>query len=183
MTLPLLDLDFAAGRDEAPAITCDGERLSYADLRRRAAAITARLSTLGLRRGERFGALLANGPNVIAFYMACARAGVVGVPLSRRLTAAELEFQLADSGAKAVMFSAEFAPLVAAVSNHLPALKAWIEEADFERGAAEALPPAATFGSDRAPVPDDPFCMMYTGGTSGGPKAAVQTRAGWACCL
>ena len=184
MTLPLLDLDFAAGRDEAPAITCDGERLSYADLRRRAAAITARLSTLGLRRGERFGALLANGPNVIAFYMACARAGVVGVPLSRRLTAAELEFQLADSGAKAVMFSAEFAPLVAAVSDRLPLVKAWIDEAEFERSAVDASAPAfAGSGSDGAPAPDDPFCIMYTGGTTGGPKAAVQTRAGWACCL
>ena len=130
--VPPLDLDFAAGHDATPAITCEGEHLSYADLRRRAAAITARLGALGLRRGERFGALLANGPNVIAFYMACARTGVVGVPLSRRLTAAELVFQLADSGAAAVMFSADFAALVAAVSGALPAVKAWVEEAEFE---------------------------------------------------
>ena len=41
MKLPELDLDFAAGRDEALAITCEGEQLSYADLKRRAAAITA----------------------------------------------------------------------------------------------------------------------------------------------
>ncbi len=43
--------------------------------------------------------------------------------------------------------------------------------------AASPEPPRVELG------PDDPFCVMYTGGTTGIAKAAVQTQSSWAACV
>lgn len=178
MNPPALDLAFSAP-DAAPAVSCEGQHLSYGQLRQRAGSIVARLQAEGLRAGDRFGFMLVNGPNVLACYMACAHTGIVGVPLSQRLTAAELEFQIVDSEAVVVMCSPGFAALTATVAGRLPVVRCWFSEADLPMSGPRLSQPPSL----EAPAPGDAFCIMYTGGTTGSPKAAVQTRQGWACCL
>ena len=178
MNEPELALCFTA-TDDAPALSCEGEHLNYGQLRRRAGAIAAQLQALGMKRGERFAFLLVNGPNLLASYMACAQTGIVGVPLSQRLTSAELAFQIADADVLALLSSPDFAPLIGQVAGRLPGVRLWFTEPEIDNTG----PALDVVAADGPLASVDPFCIMYTGGTTGRAKAAVQTRAGWACCL
>src|SRR5690242_12196910 len=71
--------------------------LSYADLRRRAEALAQTLSNMGLRTGDRVALLARNGPWFFDLLLACARLGLVLVPINVRLSPAEVAFILQDA--------------------------------------------------------------------------------------
>ncbi len=164
--------------DESVALLGDTERINYGELNAHVNRFAAALLGLGLKAGDLFAFLLPNCAEVLYIYMACARTGIVGLPLSQRLSGAELAFQVLDSGAKALLYARDFASLVAERReelNHLPHL---LDE-DFIHKVALSDAPALDIQVNAA----DPFCVMYTGGTTGKSKAAVQSHESWMCSL
>ncbi|MES2481096.1 MAG: AMP-binding protein [Pseudomonadota bacterium] len=164
--------------DEAIALFGDTERISYGELDAHVNRFAAALLGLGLKPGDLFAFLLPNCAEVLYTYMACARTGIVGLPLSQRISGAELAFQVKDSGAKALLYARDFAKLVAErreALSHLPHLldEDFIHEVSLSDAPAPDVRPNAT----------DPFCVMYTGGTTGKSKAAVQSHQSWMCAL
>jgi long-chain acyl-CoA synthetase len=123
------------------------------------------LHARGLQRGDRVAVIGPNCHRYLELYMAVPGAGMVIVPLNARHTDAELEYALADSGAK-VVFSA----------RDLRELSLSVDVVDMEAGY-EALLAAA----DPEDIPDQDFDstlarLFYTGGTTGASKGGMLTH-------
>jgi acyl-CoA synthetase (AMP-forming)/AMP-acid ligase II len=179
-------VDRWAEHGDSPAIVADGRAVSYSALVERADRLANALIGLGVVAGERIAFAYGNGAEIVGCYLACARSGIVGMPLAERLTEDEALFQLADSGVSAVICPAAWAERMLRRRAELPALRIVITDepggpdglvrSELE-DAASPLAPAADLR------PTDPFCLMYTGGTTGASKAALQTQASWAACV
>jgi len=164
--------------DESVALLGDTERVTYGELNAHVNRFAAALLGLGLKPGDLFAFLLPNCAEVLYIYMACARSGIVGLPLSQRISAAELGFQVKDSGARALLYGRDFAKLVAEQRQELDHLPHLLDDG-FIRAVAQSAAPAPDIQVQAA----DPFCVMYTGGTTGKSKAAVQSHHSWMCAL
>lgn len=164
--------------DESLALLSDGRRVSYGELNAHANRFAAALLGLGLKAGDLCAFLLPNSPEILYIYLACARTGIVGLPLSQRISGAELAFQVNDSGALALLYGRDFAALVAERREELRHVAHLLDE-DFihQLGLASAAAPEIQVNAT------EPFCVMYTGGTTGKSKAAVQSHLSWMCSL
>ncbi|MBA8819932.1 long-chain fatty acid--CoA ligase [Ochrobactrum sp. P6BS-III] len=103
-----------------PAFTCMGKDLTYKALDENARALAAFLQSRGLVKGDRVAIMM---PNVLQYPIAIAavlRAGFVVVNVNPLYTPRELEHQLNDSGAKALIVLENFA---ATVEKTLPSVK------------------------------------------------------------
>ncbi len=166
---------------EREALMDRGRRLTYRQLNRRVNRLCRVLAGLGLAGGDRLAMLSYNCAEFVEVIMAAARMGLVLVPLNWRLTAAELGFMLADSGARALVFDPELEGLAAELKRERPldALVALGPEPALGGEPYEGL----LAGAEDAPfVPelpvdaDSPHIIMYTAGTTGKPKGAVLSQ-------
>ena len=106
-----------AGR---PAFTCMGKSLSFGDLERQSAAFGAWLQSKGLAKGARVAIMM---PNVLQYpvaMMGILRAGYIVVNVNPLYTPRELEHQLKDSGAEAIVILENFAKTLQAVIAKTP---------------------------------------------------------------
>lgn len=87
-----------------------GERVTYADLRERAAQVAGGLHNLGVRRGDRVAIRLPNGIRWVEAFFGTLFAGGVVVPVNTRFTDSEVDYVLQDSGAAYVFREDEPAP-------------------------------------------------------------------------
>ena len=109
----LIEESFARYRD-AKAYVCMDKALSFGELDELSRALAAWLQGRGLQRGARVAIMM---PNVLQYPVAVAavlRAGFIAVNVNPLYTARELEHQLRDSGAEAVIVLENFAPTLAA---------------------------------------------------------------------
>ena len=70
--------------------------VTYAQLDEASERLAASFGARGLRPGDRVATLTGNSPEHVAAFFACAKAGLVLVPLNWRLSPAELAYQLGD---------------------------------------------------------------------------------------
>ncbi|MDQ6640906.1 MAG: benzoate-CoA ligase family protein [Actinomycetota bacterium] len=176
---------------DADKVAAHGTRsVTYAELDRLTGDVAAGYRTLGLRRDDRVMMVMADDVEMLTAILGAFRAGLVAVPVSTMLNGAELGKILADSGARALVCTHEFAdvvtealpvaPDVEYVVLHGPgelgvpasaALHSW---QDFHEAGATA--PEAI--RDVAPTEDDSWALwLYTSGTTGIPKAAMHRHA------
>ena len=104
----LIEESFAKYRD-AKAYVCMGTSLTFGEIDRLSAALASWLQSHGLRRGARVAVMM---PNVLQYPVAVSavlRAGFIAVNVNPLYTAHELEHQLKDSGAEAVIVLENFA--------------------------------------------------------------------------
>lgn len=71
------------------AVVAEGRRCGWAELDGRVDRLANGLLASGLSTGDRIAILAGNCPEYIEIYFACARAGLVAVPLNYRLTVEE----------------------------------------------------------------------------------------------
>src|SRR6478672_13928130 len=104
----LLEESFAKYRD-AKAYVCMGAAITFGEIDALSKALAAWLQGRGLQKGARVGIMM---PNVLQYPVAVAavlRAGLIAVNVNPLYTARELEHQLKDSGAEAVIVLENFA--------------------------------------------------------------------------
>jgi len=86
-----------------------GQRWQFADIDTASRAMAGYLQSLGLQPGDRVAVMLPNVPQYPVAVAAILRAGFVVVNVNPLYTARELEHQLKDSGAKAIVIVENFA--------------------------------------------------------------------------
>lgn len=147
-----------------------GRAFSFKCINDRADRIAGALGRLGIRPGQRIAILCHNCAAFFEILLGCAKAGVILVPLNWRQTPAELAPIMADCGAQLLLHdeaTAGLAKEVAEVVRVRPISFAEYE-ADLPRNS-----PSSTFS--RAWPTDQVWYLLYTSGTTGKPKAVIQT--------
>lgn len=172
---------FADAVQRAPQETAlvDGDnRLSYMQLAMRVGGCAARLSSLGLIAGDRIGILLDNRADYSTLLLAAARLGLIAVPMNIRQRAPETAYALNDSGSVAVIYEDTLlAQMPDPVST--PDVLHWLPyEAEAKKWGASHIRHRGEIPERSIVGEDDPFCILYTSGTTGRPKGAVLTHLG-----
>ncbi|MGA0611449.1 long-chain-fatty-acid--CoA ligase [Caldimonas sp. KR1-144] len=197
----LLDESFKKYR-ERPAYYFMGKAMTFGQVDDASRAFAGYLQSLGLAKGDRVAVMM---PNVFQYPIAVAgilRAGMTLVNVNPLYTPRELEHQLKDSGAKAIVIIENFAATLQACIDVVPTkhivLAAMGDQLGMLKGAlvnyvvrnvkkmvpAYSLPGAVRFNDAlaqgarfafKAPSisRDDIAVLQYTGGTTGVSKGAV----------
>jgi long-chain acyl-CoA synthetase len=197
----LVEESFARYADR-PAYSFMGRSISYRQTDEESLALAAYLQSLGLAKGDRVALMMPNVPQYPIAVAAVLRAGYVVVNVNPLYTPRELEHQLKDSGAKAIViienFAATLEKCVASTPVQHVVLASMGDRLGWLKGAvvnhvvrkvkklvpAFHLPQAVAFNDALArgrklPVtkpqlgPDDIALLQYTGGTTGVSKGAV----------
>jgi fatty-acyl-CoA synthase len=149
----------AKQRPNAPALTGDGKRLSYADVIGSADRIAADFAARGVARGDRVAVLSENRIEYTLTQVACAKLGVIVACQNWRLAPPELSHCITLVAPKLVVVSERYRKLA-------EELKLGIPIADIASLGAD--------GETRCIArPEDGLLIIYTSGTTGLPKAAV----------
>ena len=197
----LLEESFQKYADR-PAYSFMGKDVSYAQTDSLSQAFAAYLQGLGLVKGDRVAIMMPNTPQYPVAVAGILRAGLVVVNVNPLYTPRELEHQLKDSGAKAIVIIENFATTLEQCIAHTPVkhvvLAAMGDLLGLIKGSivnyvvrnvkkmvpGYSLPQAVRFneaiargtrGSFKRPdiKADDVAVLQYTGGTTGVSKGAV----------
>src|SRR2546430_10606160 len=82
---------------ERTALVANGKRSTFRELHARVGRIAAALTKHGFKAGDRLAILLPNEPDYIELVYACARLGVIALPLNTRLSVKEIDGILDDA--------------------------------------------------------------------------------------
>jgi fatty-acyl-CoA synthase len=126
-----------------------------------------------LKKGDRVAVLAFNCIEIVELFFATAKLGLILVPLNVRLSVRELDFMLADSGAKLLFVDPElFAQGIDLKDSRAIPTIILGEDYDSKLSQAESTEPPA----DQIDLSDQ-HLILYTSGTTGRPKGAVLTQA------
>ena len=162
------------GRAASPALECDrvdAPRVSctFGELETRSNRLAHVLRARGLVRGDRLAFFLANRTEIIDLWLACAKLGLIAVPVNVLYRVRELSHILGDAEPAAVVTTDGLAA-------HIPAgVARW----DVDRLGADA----ARQSCERVAADCDgetPIALIYTSGTTGAAKGAVLTHGNFA---
>ena len=151
----------------AVALVFEQRTWSYAELDDWAArAAGVAWHRWGVRSGDRVAWLGGNHPGLLALLFGLARIGATLLPLNFRLAAAEWDQQLADCTPRQLVHDATWSEAARSLAARAGIPARGLEALD------EEAPPAPDHSAPGAAA-----LLVYTSGTTGGPKAAVHTQA------
>ncbi|MEY3887872.1 MAG: hypothetical protein RL650_1964 [Pseudomonadota bacterium] len=150
------------------------EDFDFAKFWRRVERVTGHLqTTMGLQVGQRVAWLGLNHELQLVTLVACARLGLIFMPLNFRLAVAELNMVVQDAQPSLLVYDAMHADTAQAIVQQDPV---------FLRKACLLDDLISTASSKRMSLPevsdDIDVLLVYTSGTTGLPKGAVHTQAG-----
>jgi 2-furoate---CoA ligase len=165
-------------RDPQALAIVDGEvRLTYAEWYRRISAVADALGALGLGGGDHLLTVLQNRWQAATLHWACQFNGIVITPVNWRASAAELDFLVENSDAKAVVYDAVAAASVAASANAQKRPRIALDAPQSGETAWAVL--AERQAPDATPqVRADAWSiMLYTSGTTAQPKGVPRRHS------
>ena len=202
----LLDLvrETTSQRPDHPALYFKGAAMTYARLEQLSNEFAAALVKLGVKKDDRVALILPNTPQLVLTLLGAWKAGGIAVPMNPLYTETELDAALQECGAETVVVMTRYYSKVKAVQGQTrvrnviatnikeylpPALRVLFtllkekkegDRVDLQPGdlwLADLLHEHA--GATRPEVtvrPDDNAIMLFSGGTTGTPKAAIGTH-------
>ena len=173
----------ASAVHRAAVLEHGGATFTAADLDRRSRALAQWLTARGFAPGDRLAVYLDNRVAFIDLFLACARTGIILVPINILYREREVSHIVADAGPKAVV-----------AAGPVPGLSGYLDVRELEAVAAQA-PDRRNRGGSIGPgagrsngslAPDEeaghppaesaPLAIVYTSGTTGAAKGAILTH-------
>ena len=153
------------------AVKGDNFSMTYAQLADRVARLAAGLAAMGLAKGDRVALLARNSFRYLEINLACARAGLILVPLNFRLSEPEIARILRESGAHALLRALPFtgAGVAELVFDDADPIAS---DTAYENLIASAAPMEAAVSCGV----DDIAQIFFTSGTTGLPKGVCLTH-------
>ena len=138
----------------------------------------AHREVLGLAGDDRFAVLAGNSRHYVNLWHAAFLGGGVVTPLNTRLAPKELEFILADAGARVLYVDEGFADVAAQIRSQVPGLEHVVLIGDGDVASDHRYDQLVDAGEPRTydVGEDDLTVLMYTGGTTGLPKGVLHTQ-------
>lgn len=150
------------------AVTCGGDRRTYAELDHRATRLAAWMAESGVAKDDFVGIVMRNGVEYVETLLAAYKLRAVPVNVNYRYLADELRAIFDDAGVVGVVHDPDDADRVKAACGAMAV--SW----SLERGSSYE---AAVHGSSSTPPlstrSGDDLYVLYTGGTTGQPKGVV----------
>lgn len=164
------------------ALTFDDRTWTLTEIHLASNRLAHRLIELGLEKGDRVGAYGKNSDAYVLLWLACAKAGLIHVPLNYALIGHELTYALNQSGCKALFADPELKPQLEAVRDTINvAIHGSIHGGRTpDSESPDALQCALEAGENTAPERElsdtDVVQILYTSGTTSDPKGAMHTH-------
>jgi fatty-acyl-CoA synthase len=151
--------------------------LSWREFDERSNRLARRLLDAGLGPGSKVAFYLRNGPAYLELFAACAKARLTHANVNYLYVDEELYHVLDNSDAQVVVYDGEFAAHIQTLSPRLTKVKLFLEVADVVAFSAAQRYEEACIHGDAAPLDmarsGSDLYFMYTGGTTGYPKAVM----------
>ncbi|MEU9338462.1 acyl-CoA synthetase [Streptomyces sp. NPDC048290] len=141
---------------------------TYAELDDAVSRAASVLRAQGPEPGDRVAAYGHNSDAYLVAFLACARAGLVHVPVNQNLTGDDLAYPLAQSGASLVLTDPDLA-------GRLPEGVRTLPLRDAPGSLLDRLPAAEPYDGPE-PRAEDLVQLLYTSGTTARPKGAMMTH-------
>ncbi|MFE6823261.1 acyl-CoA synthetase [Streptomyces sp. NPDC057690] len=122
----------------------------------------------GLAPGDRVGAYGHNSDAYLVAFLACARAGLVHVPVNQNLTGEDLAYIVRQSGSALVLTDPD-------LDGRLPAGTRTLALRDADDSLLARLPATPAYDGPE-PRSEDLVQLLYTSGTTALPKGAMMTH-------
>jgi len=170
-------------------IVYEDDRVTYDAFYRATLKLAQELRAQGVQKGDRVALVMRNLPEWPVCFFAASICGAIVTPLNAWWTGVELEYGLANSGAKIALVDGERFDRIAEHLPNCPALqRIYVARAEsIEHPKAKRLEnilgvPSAWASLTELPLPevavlsDDDATIFYTSGTTGKPKGALGTH-------
>ncbi|MER6432713.1 acyl-CoA synthetase [Streptomyces sp900105245] len=150
------------------AVEYGTRRWTYEELDDAVSRAAAVLLAEGLAPGDRVGAYGHNSDAYLIAFLACARAGLVHVPVNQNLTGEDLAYLVGQSGSSLVLTDPALAARLPDEVRRLPLR-------DGEDSLLARLPDTPPYDGPE-PRTEDLVQLLYTSGTTARPKGAMMTH-------
>lgn len=160
---------------DSVAVVHGENRRTWAELDERAARLATYLENHGVGPRTRVGISLYNSAEYVETIFAILKLGATPVNINYRYREAELAHILTDSNAAAVVLDQTLLDRMRAVAPQVPSVQTLIVLGEPGDGGYEAAIAASAAAPRRARSADDEW-LLYTGGTTGVPRAVATTQ-------
>jgi fatty-acyl-CoA synthase len=159
--------DFLSEKNpDAEALVTPAVRISYGKLLENAKESAGAMQAMGIVKGDHVAILMPNGAQWLSLFYGAALIGAVTVPVNTRFKAAEIDYCLKKSGAKALFYAARFLNIDFGAMIGEIGFKTAVEVSQLGQG--KYIPVKVQ--------PDDLLLIQFTSGTTAYPKGAMLTH-------
>ncbi|HDZ57195.1 MAG TPA: 4-coumarate--CoA ligase [Pseudomonas xinjiangensis] len=175
-TLPDLITQHGEHRAEHPALVQDGRRVNFSELDQMVTRVAAALQRDGVKPGESIAVCASNSINYAILYLGTLRAGAVVAPLAPSSTPEGLLTMLKDSAARLFFVDQSTDRALQPVRERITVPVLSLDDSSVEQGFSNWLADVDASAAPVVIIPEMPFNIIYSSGTTGEPKGIVQSH-------
>jgi acyl-CoA synthetase (AMP-forming)/AMP-acid ligase II len=159
-----------------------GKALTYPELDLRTNRLACGLLGIGLAKGDRVAVMLYNSVEFVEVDCACAKAGLVVVPINWRYVEKEIEYVVDNSDAKAMIVGEDFVDCIDSIRGGFKKIDADRYVSVGSRRFEGYFDYESLIAQSPSNAPDvhieskDTWFQIYTSGTTGVPKGVVRSH-------